>query len=113
MVMMAFRHALRVGELISLRWDQIDFELGQIFVQRVKNGINSTHPLRGAELRALAQLKREQKDGAIGGGYVFLTRHNLPMTPSNVRKMLESATEKAGLNIKIHPHMLRHFWILD
>ena len=48
-----FRHGLRVGEIVSLRWDQIDLRQGLLHVHRLKNGIASTHPLRGIELRTL------------------------------------------------------------
>lgn len=106
MVMMAFRHGLRVKELIMLRWEQVDLEQGKLYVKRVKNGIDSVHPLKGSELRALSQLKLER--GNSIGGYVFINSSGEHMSTSNVRKMLASASEKAGLDIKVHPHMLRH-----
>jgi len=59
LVLILFRHAFRVSEIISLRWEQVDLKLGLLHVQRIKNGIPSTHPLRGLELRALRQLKRD------------------------------------------------------
>ena len=59
LILIAYRHAPRVFELVSLRWDQIDLKQGQLHVVRLKGGINSTHPLRGPELRALKRLQRE------------------------------------------------------
>ncbi|CAK0757438.1 Integrase [Gammaproteobacteria bacterium] len=106
MVMIAFRHGLRVSELTSLKWEQVDPGQGNLFVRRMKNGLNSTHPLHGPELRALGRLKREQ--GESGAGYVFVGQNFLPMTTGNVRKMIDVATEKAKLDLKVHPHMLRH-----
>jgi integrase len=58
LILIAYRHALRVSELVSLRWDQIDLKQGQLHVVRVKGGINSTHPIRGPELRALNPTSR-------------------------------------------------------
>jgi len=49
-----------VGELVDLRWDQIDFEAATLAVRRAKKGTPSTHPIRGDELRALRRLQREQ-----------------------------------------------------
>jgi integrase len=46
MIVIAYRHGLRVGELVTLRWDQIDLEQGLLHVSRLKNGVPSTHPLR-------------------------------------------------------------------
>jgi type 1 fimbriae regulatory protein FimE len=43
LVLILFRHAFRVSEVISLRWEQIDLKLGLLHVQRIKNGISSTH----------------------------------------------------------------------
>ena len=102
--LIAFRHALRVSELVSLRWDQIDLKQGQLHVRRAKNGVDSTHPLRGAELRALKRLEREYERSP----YVFVTERRGPLTTSAVRKIVARAGELAGLGFPVHPHMLRH-----
>jgi integrase len=62
MVLVAYRHGLRVSELCALRWDQVDFERGLLHVRRVKNGTPSVHPLGGTELRSLRRLMREQPE---------------------------------------------------
>ena len=49
---MAARHGFRVSELCELRWDQIDLAAGLLHVTRKKNGVPSTHPLNGDEIRA-------------------------------------------------------------
>jgi type 1 fimbriae regulatory protein FimB/type 1 fimbriae regulatory protein FimE len=61
-----YRHGFRVSEVVALRWDQIDLKQGLMHVSRLKNGVPSTHPLRGPELRALRQLQRDYP-----GVYVF------------------------------------------
>jgi type 1 fimbriae regulatory protein FimE len=102
-VQVMYRHGLRVSELVALRWDQIDLKQGLLHVKRLKNGVASTHPLRGPELRALRQLQREYP-----GVYVFSTERGGPMTAATVRKMIARAGELAKLPFPIHPHMLRH-----
>ena len=57
MILLAYRHGLRVSELVSLRWQQIDLTSGLMQVNRRKNGLNSVHPLFGPELRALRKIK--------------------------------------------------------
>ena len=101
---MAYRHALRVSELIALRWDQVYLKSGALHVNRLKNGIASTHPLGGAEIRALRKLQRDYPDTQ----YVFVTERKGPMTDSAVRKLVARAGRVAGLQFPVHPHMLRH-----
>jgi len=104
LILIAYRHALRVSELVALRWDQVDLKQGLLHVNRLKNGVPSTHPLRGPELRALRRLQRE----AEGSPYIFTTERRGPMTTSAVRKLVTRAGEEAELGFPVHPHMLRH-----
>jgi type 1 fimbriae regulatory protein FimB/type 1 fimbriae regulatory protein FimE len=104
LIMLAYRHGLRVSELVALRWDQIDLEQGLLHVSRLTNGVPSTHPLRGPELRALRRLRRQQ--GA--SPYVFTTERRGTMTDSLVRKIIARAGDRATLGFPVHPHMLRH-----
>jgi site-specific recombinase XerD len=104
MIIMMFRHGLRVSELVTTRWDMIDLKQGIMHVSRLKNGVTSTHPLRGPILRALRKLKRDYPDTP----YVFVSERKGPLTASNVRKIVSRAGEKAELGMPIHPHMLRH-----
>ncbi len=105
MILVAFRHGLRVSELVALRWDQVDLEQGILHVRRRKNGIPSTHPLRGPELRALRKLERKKKSDAP---YVFVSERKGPMTDSAFRKIVARASVAAGIALPVHPHMLRH-----
>ena len=60
MIMLAYRHGLRASEVCALRWDMLDLSQGRFHVTRRKNGRPGVHLLRGQEIRALRQLKREQ-----------------------------------------------------
>jgi type 1 fimbriae regulatory protein FimE len=104
LILIAYRHGLRVSELVSLRWDQIDLSQGLVHVARLKNGMPSVHPLRGPELRALRRLQREDASAA----YVFVSERKAPLTPDAVRKIVARAGRQAGIEFSIHPHMLRH-----
>ena len=61
MVLVAYRHGLRVSELVDLRWTQVDFDKATLAVRRVKAGTPATHPIIGDEMRALRRLQREQE----------------------------------------------------
>lgn len=104
MILLAFRHGLRVSELISLRWQQVDLKSGLLQVHRLKNGLDSTHPLFGPELRALRKVQRQYPDTQ----YVFLSERKSPMTASTFAKLLSRAAKMAGVDVLVHPHMLRH-----
>jgi integrase len=104
MILMAFRHGLRASELIDLQWEQVDFSAGTLHVRRVKNGTPATHPLDGQELRALRKLQREAEQSP----FVFVSMRGAPFTVSGFRRLVERAGQDAGLDIKAHPHMLRH-----
>jgi type 1 fimbriae regulatory protein FimB/type 1 fimbriae regulatory protein FimE len=104
MILMAYRHGLRVSELVSLKWQQVDLKAGLLYVQRLKNGIDATHPLFGPEIRGLRKLQRDYPDTP----YVFVSERKSPFTTSNVRKMMALVGKLAGLDLPIHPHMLRH-----
>jgi type 1 fimbriae regulatory protein FimB/type 1 fimbriae regulatory protein FimE len=103
LITLMYRHGFRVSEVVALRWDQIDLKQGLLHVTRLKNGVPSTHPLRGPELRALRQIQRDYP-----GSYVFSTERGGPMTTATVRKMVSRAGAVAKLPFPIHPHMLRH-----
>jgi type 1 fimbriae regulatory protein FimB/type 1 fimbriae regulatory protein FimE len=104
LILVAYRHGLRVSELIALRWDQVDLKQGHFHIKRLKQGTPSTHPIRGPEIRALRNLKRRYPDTP----YLFVTERGGPLTASTVRKMVARAGKKAGLEFPVHPHMLRH-----
>lgn len=104
MILLAYRHGLRVSELTGLRREQVDLRQGLLHVHRRKNGLPSTHPLRGPELRALRQIFRDYPETS----YVFVSERRAPMTAATFRKLLARAGDAAGLGMPIHPHMLRH-----
>lgn len=103
-ILMMFRHGLRVTEAIDLHWDQVNLSSGQIHVNRLKNGKPSTHYLKGDEMRALRQLRRDYPDGP----FIFVTERGGPLTRSTVNKLIERAGRNAEIEFPVHPHMLRH-----
>ena len=66
MILIGFRHGLRVSELCDLQWSSIAFETGTMHVRRAKGGEAATHPLLGDELRAPRELKRPIVFGTLG-----------------------------------------------
>lgn len=104
LIMLAYRHGLRVTELVSLRWEQVDLKQGLMHVNRLKQGNPSVHPLRGPELRALRRLQRDYPMMP----YVFSSERKAPLTDDAIRKIVGRAGKEAKLPFSVHPHMLRH-----
>jgi type 1 fimbriae regulatory protein FimB/type 1 fimbriae regulatory protein FimE len=104
-VLVAYRHGLRVAELVTLRWDAIDFGHGRLHVNRAKSGSPSVHPLSGRGLRALRRLKREQEPQSP---FVFTSERGAPLTTAGFRKLIVRLGVAAELGFPAHPHMLRH-----
>jgi len=104
LILLAYRHGLRVSELVALRWDMVDLKQGLLHVNRLKNGTASTHPIRGPEIRALRRLQRDYPDSP----YLFVTERGGPLTTATVRKIVARAGDHAKIGLPIHPHMLRH-----
>ena len=104
MILIAFRHGLRAGELCDLQWHQVELAAGRLHVCRSKRGTPSVHPIQGDEIRALRWLQREQPPGP----HVFTSERGTPFSKAGFAKMIARAGVAAGLGIKAHAHMLRH-----
>jgi site-specific recombinase XerD len=104
MILMAYRHALRVSELVTLRWDQVDLDAGRLQVIRRKGSDDSVQPLSGVVIRALRRLRRDQPAGLR---HVFVSERGAPFTPNGFFKTLSRAAASIGMD-DVHPHLLRH-----
>lgn len=106
-ILMMFRHGLRVGEVVKLRWDQIDLTQGFIHVNRLKKGLAAVHPLDHVTIRAINRLKKLY--AATESEYVFV-KHNtcIPLSVRTIHHIISKAGQTAGFSFPVHPHMLRH-----
>ena len=104
MILVSFRHGLRVSEAVDLRWEQVDFNRAVLHVRRSKGGSPSVHPLSGLEMRALRRLQRESE----ASPFLFVSERGAPFTTAGLARMIGRAGSAAALGLKVHPHMLRH-----
>ena len=105
LILIAFRHGLRASEICDLEWSQVEFSRSAtLHVRRVKNGKPSVHPLRGDEIRALRELRRQFPDS----GFVFATERGGPFTSDAVNRLIKRIGERADFAFPLHCHMLRH-----
>lgn len=104
MILLAYGHGLCVSELVEIRRDQVDLDNKQLHIRRRRSGMQSIHALTDPEVEALGKLLNNSPDTA----HVFVSERHFPMTCANVRRLVARAGETAGLNMPVHPHMLRH-----
>jgi type 1 fimbriae regulatory protein FimB/type 1 fimbriae regulatory protein FimE len=74
-ILVAYRHALRSSELVSLRWDDVDFT-SRLHVHRAKGGETAVPPIGGKEVRALRRFQRESERST----YVFLSERGAALS---------------------------------
>ena len=109
---------LRRGELLGLKWQDIDLDSGVIHVRRQVGRINGKvqeAPLKtknayrnisiGAD--AVSILREKKKQGGGRSAYVFPSPTGGPMSPDSVLHMLHRVLERAGLP-ELRFHDLRH-----
>lgn len=53
LLLMIYRHGLRVSEVTSLRIADLNLAQSRIWIERLKNGLSVEQPIAGDELRAI------------------------------------------------------------
>jgi site-specific recombinase XerD len=105
MVLLTYRHGLRVSELIDIRLRDLDLDTARIHVRRRKGSLSTIQPIEGDELRAIRSYLRER--GNVRLPYLLLSERG-PLTRQAVNYLLKEMGQRAKLVINVHPHMLRH-----
>jgi integrase len=107
----ALKTGLRVGELLALKWSDIDLVAAHLIVRRTlwrdqegppKGGRNRKVPLSD---EALATLKAHRH---LRGPYVFCGPSVERLTHSMVKDVVPDTCRRAGLGKRVTTHGLRH-----
>lgn len=93
-ITVAIETGMRRGEIVNMRWADIEWEAGTLYIPVTKNGHPRTIPLTGMALEVLSSLPRTDE-------CVF------PMTGNAVRLSWERLKKKAGVD-DLRFHDLRH-----
>ncbi len=108
LMLMAFRHGLRVSELVDIRLKDLDIETSRIYVRRLKGSLSTHQPIEGDELRAIRAWLRIREDYPnAASNYLFLSERGM-MTRQAINYLVNQISNKAKLNFKVTPHSIRH-----
>ncbi|ANT53448.1 integrase [Mesorhizobium amorphae] len=97
-ILFAIETAMRRGEILSLRWRDIDLERGSATILETKNGYKRVIPLTDDAMSILTTIR---PDDAKPIDLAF------PITPVALRQSWDRLTERAKLQ-DLHFHDLRH-----
>lgn len=103
LVILALSTGARRGEIMNLKWPDINFERKVITLHETKNGERRLLPLTGL---ALTLLREYAKDKEGQKGLVFASAAN-PKKPFEFRTSWETAVKRAGI-VNFRFHDLRH-----
>ena len=110
MVMMALKTGLRLGELLALRWQDVDLVARKLMVRHSvwKGTLTTPKSGRFREIPLSAQLTAVLKSHRhLRGEYVFCNEDGSMLTRDQVKRTLPLACRRAGLR-RVQWHALRH-----
>jgi type 1 fimbriae regulatory protein FimB len=110
-LLLMFRHGLRVSELCSIRLSDIDVEAKTFHVKRLKGCDSGPHEFYNGESQAVKAwlIERSKLNPPESCDTLFISERRKPLSRVTVWLMIRQTAGSAGLeHLEIHPHMLRH-----
>lgn len=102
LVVLALHTGARKGELLNLKWVDVDFRNGIISFKDTKNNERREIPTDETATIALRELEQRKK-----GPYVFYNRHGRRLNSTEIFRVLDGALKEAGIS-DFRFHDLRH-----
>ena len=100
-----YSSGLRVSELTSVRWRDLDLAEGMIRVTG-KGSKTRIVPVGGKAIAALQALREQDRPAADAP--LVCGRLGKPLTPNGVRQRLKRRARDQGVWKRVYPHLLRH-----
>ena len=108
LLLLMFRHGLRVSEACGLRLSQVDIESRVVHVGRLKKGLSTTQPLRAEEIKLIKAWLAIREKMKPATDVFFVSERRGPLSRKTAWLAIRKYGELAGLPLPAHPHMLRH-----
>jgi type 1 fimbriae regulatory protein FimB len=110
-LLLMYRHGLRVSELCQLKLSDVNLEIGELYVNRLKGSDAGPHPMYNGEGDAIRAWLGERELMKVPETVetLFISERRQPMSRFTINVMIEKTAEAAGLgHLDIHPHVMRH-----
>jgi len=105
LLLMAYGAGLRVGELVTLQWEDIRWDQQKIHIKGGKGKKDPVEMFPHAILTVLKNYRLEYQPKV----YVFEGQFaGMAYSARSVQEVMRTAREKSGLELKATPHALRH-----
>ena len=108
LLLLMFRHGLRVSEACGMQLSQVDTESRVLHVVRLKGGLPTTQPLRANEIKAVKSWLPVRAKMKPSSEAFFISERRQPLSRKTVWFAINRYGQLAGLPLSAHPHMLRH-----
>jgi integrase/recombinase XerD len=98
---------MRISELVSLRMHDLDLEIGfvRVFGKGRKERII---PLGRVAIRWMREYLKHGRKGPTGERRLFLNFRARPLTRQGCWAMIKQYAQRAGIDKRVSPHMIRH-----
>ena len=106
----AFYTGMRLGELLNMRWNWIDFSQNIITIKNSNefNSKNKRERIIPIHQKVQAILQTRFQLGRLPDNLIFYRYNGIKLNEDFVSKQFKKAVRAANLNDKIHFHSLRH-----
>jgi type 1 fimbriae regulatory protein FimB len=108
LLLLIYRHGLRVSEAVTTRLDELNLKQARLTVNRSKNSLSTEQPIQGDELRALKRYLGAREDKLP---WLFVSERGQPMTRQAVNYLVRLAGERAKLGRVWPAHALPLPWL--
>jgi type 1 fimbriae regulatory protein FimB len=110
-LLLMFRHGLRVSELCAMKLSDINVDTKELHVTRLKGSDSGPHELYNGESQAVKAwlIKRAKMEPPADCDTLFISERRKPLSRCTIWVMIGQVAKAAALeHLSVHPHMLRH-----